>query len=111
MRQSQTSRLVQPSSVVFVNTSHFYSLKALILPFVGLWTLRYIIVPALLDFSDLDMVATGTAETLIGALVKRPEVNNLTCVSNNAGVGEKGLGKLLLAGQIQKMISSYLGRL
>ncbi|PRQ76068.1 hypothetical protein AAT19DRAFT_13090 [Rhodotorula toruloides] len=51
----------------------------------------------------------GTADTLIGALAKRPEVKNLTCVSNNAGVGKMGLGALLHSGQISKMISSYLG--
>ncbi|KWU42338.1 3-oxoacid CoA-transferase [Rhodotorula sp. JG-1b] len=51
----------------------------------------------------------GTADTLIGALAKRPEVKNLTCVSNNAGVGKFGLGALLHSGQIAKMIASYLG--
>ncbi|ORY63810.1 hypothetical protein BCR35DRAFT_308776 [Leucosporidium creatinivorum] len=51
----------------------------------------------------------GTADTLIGALSKRPEVKNLTCVSNNAGVGKFGLGALLHSGQISRMISSYLG--
>jgi 3-oxoacid CoA-transferase len=51
----------------------------------------------------------GTADTLIGALSKRPEVQNLTCVSNNAGVGKFGLGALLHSGQISKMISSYIG--
>ncbi|GAA5842856.1 hypothetical protein JCM11251_005827 [Rhodosporidiobolus azoricus] len=51
----------------------------------------------------------GTADTLIGALSKRPEVQNLTCVSNNAGVGKFGLGALLHSGQISRMISSYLG--
>ncbi|GAA5991962.1 hypothetical protein JCM11641_002025 [Rhodosporidiobolus odoratus] len=51
----------------------------------------------------------GTADTLIGALSRRPEVKNLTCVSNNAGVGKFGLGALLHSGQISRMISSYLG--
>ncbi|GAA6040660.1 hypothetical protein JCM8097_008092 [Rhodosporidiobolus ruineniae] len=51
----------------------------------------------------------GTADTLISALSKRPEVKNLTCVSNNAGVGKFGLGALLHSGQISRMISSYLG--
>ncbi|BGP56081.1 hypothetical protein JCM8202_005231 [Rhodotorula sphaerocarpa] len=51
----------------------------------------------------------GTADTLIGALAKRPEVKNLTCVSNNAGVGTYGLGALLHSGQITKMIASYIG--
>ncbi|KAK4704243.1 3-oxoacid CoA-transferase, partial [Phenoliferia sp. Uapishka_3] len=51
----------------------------------------------------------GTADTLIQALAKRPEVKNLTAVSNNAGVGQLGLGSLLHSGQISKMISSYIG--
>ncbi|KAM0746248.1 succinyl-CoA:3-ketoacid-coenzyme A transferase [Meredithblackwellia eburnea MCA 4105] len=51
----------------------------------------------------------GTADTLIGALAKRPEVKNLTAVSNNAGVGHFGLGALLHSGQISKMVSSYIG--
>ena len=34
----------------------------------------------------------GTPDTLIGALAKRKDVNNLTAVSNNAGAGEHGLG-------------------
>lgn len=36
-------------------------------------------------------------------------VKNLTCVSNNAGVDEWGLGLLLQTKQIKKMISSYVG--
>ncbi|QRW07545.1 succinyl-CoA:3-ketoacid-coenzyme A transferase [Ceratobasidium sp. AG-Ba] len=51
----------------------------------------------------------GTPDTLIQALSRRPEVKGLTAVSNNAGVGERGLGKLLYTGQISKMICSYIG--
>lgn len=55
----------------------------------------------------------GVPNTLIGALSKRTDVNNLTGVSNNAGAlvkGEmKGLGKLLETKQLSKMIASYLG--
>ncbi|KAH9951887.1 3-oxoacid CoA-transferase [Amylocystis lapponica] len=52
----------------------------------------------------------GTADTLIGALAKRKEsVTGLTAVSNNAGSGEQGLGKLLHNGQIDKMMASYIG--
>jgi 3-oxoacid CoA-transferase subunit A len=36
-------------------------------------------------------------------------VKNLTCISNNAGVDDFGLGKLLQHRQIKKMISSYVG--
>ncbi|KAH9966748.1 3-oxoacid CoA-transferase [Russula dissimulans] len=51
----------------------------------------------------------GTPDTLIGALAARGDVRNLTAVSNNAGSGQLGLGKLLHTGQIDKMISSYIG--
>ncbi|TDL24740.1 3-oxoacid CoA-transferase [Rickenella mellea] len=51
----------------------------------------------------------GTPDTLIQALSRRKEVTNLTAVSNNAGVGERGLGLLLHSGQVSKMISSYIG--
>jgi len=51
----------------------------------------------------------GTPDTLIGALAARGDVRNLTAVSNNAGSGQFGLGKLLHTGQVDKMISSYIG--
>ncbi|EMD38352.1 hypothetical protein CERSUDRAFT_113512 [Gelatoporia subvermispora B] len=51
----------------------------------------------------------GTPDTLIGALAKREDVGKLTAVSNNAGSGERGLGKLLHAGKIDKMMASYIG--
>ena len=50
----------------------------------------------------------GIPENLINALVDR-EVKNLTCVSNNAGVDDWGLGLLLQTKQIRKMVSSYVG--
>src|SRR5579859_1320120 len=50
----------------------------------------------------------GIPENLINALVER-KVRNLTCVSNNAGVDDWGLGLLLQTKQIRKMISSYVG--
>ncbi|KAJ1029092.1 hypothetical protein NDA18_002720 [Ustilago nuda] len=51
----------------------------------------------------------GTPETLIGAISRHPHINNLTVVSNNAGTGELGLGKLLKSKQINKMVSSFIG--
>lgn len=77
----------------------------------------------------------GIPETLITALTKRPEVKNLTAVSNNAGAGDHGLGehflsqrfprafrevfpvrlltvlavKLIKSGQLDKVMISYLG--
>jgi len=50
----------------------------------------------------------GIPENSINALVKKG-VKNLTCISNNAGVDEFGLGLLLKTRQIKKMMSSYVG--
>lgn len=50
----------------------------------------------------------GIPENSIAELVKRG-VKNLTCISNNAGVDDFGLGLLLQAKQVKKMISSYVG--
>lgn len=50
----------------------------------------------------------GIPENSITELVKK-EVKGLTCISNNAGVDDFGLGLLLQKKQIKKMISSYVG--
>lgn len=50
----------------------------------------------------------GIPETLILALRDRG-VHGLTCISNNAGVDDWGLGLLLRTRQVRKMISSYVG--
>lgn len=50
----------------------------------------------------------GIPENLIAAL-RDSGVKGLTCVSNNAGVDDFGLGLLLQTRQIKKMISSYVG--
>ncbi|HEY0041743.1 MAG TPA: CoA transferase subunit A, partial [Flavisolibacter sp.] len=50
----------------------------------------------------------GIPENSILAL-QEMGVKNLTCISNNAGVDEFGLGLLLQAKQIKKMMSSYVG--
>jgi 3-oxoacid CoA-transferase subunit A len=50
----------------------------------------------------------GIPENSIAQLVKLG-VNDLTCISNNAGVDDFGLGLLLQNKQIRKMISSYVG--
>ncbi len=50
----------------------------------------------------------GIPENCIAALVKH-QIENLTCISNNAGVDDFGLGLLLQTKQIKKMISSYVG--
>ena len=50
----------------------------------------------------------GIPENSIDALVKMG-VKNLTCISNNAGVDDFGLGLLLKTRQIKKMVSSYVG--
>ncbi len=51
---------------------------------------------------------SGIPENAIAELVKIG-VNNLTCISNNAGVDDFGLGLLLKKKQIKKMVSSYVG--
>jgi 3-oxoacid CoA-transferase subunit A len=50
----------------------------------------------------------GIPENCITALVKKG-VNNLTCISNNAGVDDFGIGLMLQQKQVKKMISSYVG--
>lgn len=51
---------------------------------------------------------SGIPEKAIEQLVKL-NVKNLTCISNNAGVDDFGLGLLLQKKQIKRMISSYVG--
>lgn len=50
----------------------------------------------------------GIPENAIAELVAM-NINNLTCISNNAGVDDFGLGLLLQKHQIKKMVSSYVG--
>ena len=51
---------------------------------------------------------SGIAENAIACLSKK-DIFDLTCISNNAGVDDFGLGLLLKRKQIKKMISSYVG--
>ncbi|MEP6951765.1 MAG: CoA transferase subunit A, partial [Ginsengibacter sp.] len=50
----------------------------------------------------------GIPENCIAALINKG-VNNLTCISNNAGVDDFGIGLLLQKKQVKKMIASYVG--
>lgn len=50
----------------------------------------------------------GIPENTIAALVKKA-IRNLTCISNNAGVDDFGIGLMLQQKQVKKMISSYVG--
>lgn len=50
----------------------------------------------------------GIPENCIAALVKK-RIKNLTCISNNAGVDDFGIGLMLQQKQVKKMISSYVG--
>ena len=50
----------------------------------------------------------GIPENSIAALVKK-KISNLTCISNNAGVDDFGIGLMLHQRQVKKMISSYVG--
>lgn len=51
---------------------------------------------------------SGIPENCIAALVKKG-VGGLTCISNNAGVDDFGIGLMLQTRQVKKMISSYVG--
>lgn len=50
----------------------------------------------------------GIPENCINALVKKG-IRQLTCISNNAGVDDFGIGLMLQKRQVRKMISSYVG--
>lgn len=50
----------------------------------------------------------GIPENCIAALVRK-KVKDLTCISNNAGVDDFGIGLMLQQRQVKKMISSYVG--
>lgn len=50
----------------------------------------------------------GIPENCIAALVRK-KVKGLTCISNNAGVDDFGIGLMLQQRQVKKMISSYVG--
>lgn len=50
----------------------------------------------------------GIPENTIAALI-RSGVKGLTCISNNAGVDDFGIGLMLKTRQVKKMISSYVG--
>ncbi|GIV42397.1 MAG: succinyl-CoA--3-ketoacid-CoA transferase [Vicingaceae bacterium] len=50
----------------------------------------------------------GIPENCIAALVRKG-VKNLTCISNNAGVDDFGIGLMLQNKQVKKMIASYVG--
>lgn len=69
---------------------------------------------AIYDLKDGDTLMlggfglNGIPENCIAALVEK-QIKNLTCISNNAGVDDFGLGLLLQTKQIKKMMSSYVG--
>ncbi|MFC4210443.1 CoA transferase subunit A [Pedobacter lithocola] len=50
----------------------------------------------------------GIPENCINALVAK-KIKNLTCISNNAGLDDFGIGLMLKQRQVKKMISSYVG--
>lgn len=51
---------------------------------------------------------SGIPENCIAELVKK-KITGLTCISNNAGVDDFGIGLMLKQRQVKKMISSYVG--
>jgi 3-oxoacid CoA-transferase subunit A len=50
----------------------------------------------------------GIPENCIAALVRK-KIKHLTCISNNAGVDDFGIGLMLQQRQVKKMVSSYVG--
>ena len=50
----------------------------------------------------------GIPENCIAALIRKG-VKSLTCISNNAGIDDFGIGIMLKQKQVKKMISSYVG--
>jgi len=69
---------------------------------------------AINDIKDGDVLMLGgfglcgIPENCIAALVKKG-IRDLTCISNNAGVDDFGIGLMLKKKQVKKMISSYVG--
>ncbi len=69
---------------------------------------------AIIDINDGAVIMLGgfglcgIPENCIAALVKKGP-KNLTCISNNAGVDDFGIGLMLQQKQVKKMISSYVG--
>jgi 3-oxoacid CoA-transferase subunit A len=69
---------------------------------------------ALADVNDGAVIMSGgfglcgNPENCIGELARRG-VKGLTIISNNCGTTDKGLGVLLAAGQVRRMVSSYVG--
>jgi len=69
---------------------------------------------AISDIKDGDVLMLGgfglcgIPENCIAALVKKG-LKDLTCISNNAGVDDFGIGLMLKKKQVRKMISSYVG--
>lgn len=69
---------------------------------------------AIRDIKDGDVLMLGgfglcgIPENCIAALVKK-RVKQLTCISNNAGVDDFGIGLMLQKKQVKKMIASYVG--
>jgi 3-oxoacid CoA-transferase subunit A len=69
---------------------------------------------AIYDIKDGDTLMLGgfglcgIPENCIAALVRKG-IKNLTCISNNAGVDDFGIGMMLQQKQVKKMISSYVG--
>jgi acetate CoA/acetoacetate CoA-transferase alpha subunit len=53
-------------------------------------------------------MACGTPEILIDALVKKG-VKNLTIICNDGGFPDRGVGKLIAAGQVKSLIASHVG--
>lgn len=98
----------------FKKRCFFYTLEQLIKPTIMINKKVANVQEALRDVEDNTTIMLGgfglcgIPENSIAELVRK-DVKGLTCISNNAGVDDFGLGLLLQKRQIKKMISSYVG--
>ncbi|GBE82066.1 3-oxoacid CoA-transferase [Sparassis crispa] len=104
---------VRPRATILVQRIRFYSIPADLVPKkTKVWDN---IDEALADVKSGDIVLSGgfglcgIPETLFKALSKRKDIKDLTAVSNNAGVGDHGLVRIIRAKQCDRLMISYLG--
>jgi 3-oxoacid CoA-transferase subunit A len=101
----------EPTYITGVNKNQSFKCLPQILPMNKVFTNAD---EAISDIQDGTVIMLGgfglcgIPENCILALVKK-RIKHLTCISNNAGIDDFGLGLLLKTRQIKKMISSYVG--
>ncbi|KAF5579579.1 succinyl-:3-ketoacid-coenzyme A transferase 1 mitochondrial precursor [Fusarium subglutinans] len=85
---------------------------------VGRYGINKVVPPAAEALKDMKPKTTilcdgfglcGVPDTLVNEVLNKPDITELTAVSNNAGTDDFGLGKLLKSRQVRKMVASYIG--